>query len=190
MKKFLKCFFGISLVFLCATGVTATNLTEEEKIENSKDIIYNLYYADWDYSEFEYVYSLYYEIGGVQLADPNDILRNPLDDLLSAYSDYISSGKFISRGDGPSLSLTWKDYLFDQRADNANMLAAKAGIAWNNIVWKHSNHPMWDNPQSMEKQWHCHVIFAGESKNPYNIEPWRTETNLANVINYRCNPPN
>ncbi len=41
IKKLFKCFFGIALVFLCATGVSATNLTEEERTETNMPNVIN-----------------------------------------------------------------------------------------------------------------------------------------------------
>lgn len=40
----------------------------------------------------------------------------------------------------------------------------------------------------MQAQFHCHVTTVGKLKNPWNIEPWRTESNLLKVIAARCNP--
>lgn len=40
----------------------------------------------------------------------------------------------------------------------------------------------------MEAQFICHSSTIGKLKNPWNIEPHRTETNLVATIAKKCNP--
>lgn len=65
---------------------------------------------------------------------------------------------------------------------------AQVNYAFSLLKDKLSSSPHWNNTDSMFAQFHCHAMFAGDNKIPWNIEPWRTESNLVKVIAAKCNP--
>lgn len=53
---------------------------------------------------------------------------------------------------------------------------------------KHKSSSKWKHTASMEAQFLCHHMTIGKLKNPWNLEPHRTETDLGKVIAKGCNP--
>lgn len=104
------------------------------------------------------------------------------------YSGYFKKVEWITRNGVISLSITPTNKLYASTYNNANVLSAHAAEAWRLLYARHSSDTRWRNTASMEAQFHCHVIYAGGAKTPWNIEPSRTESNWAVVIANGCNP--
>ena len=69
-----------------------------------------------------------------------------------------------------------------------NAQAANVANAFRLLKERFGKSPHWDNTASMEAQFHCHAATIGQLKYPWNIEPWRTESDLVTVILHGCNP--
>lgn len=107
----------------------------------------------------------------------------------NSYSHYFkSSTGWITRDGKISLSIYYNPSAMYIGGNNPNAQAANAQNAFRLLKNKHSGHKNWKNTASMDAQFHCHVLTIGKLKNPWNIEPWRTESNLAKVIAKGCNP--
>lgn len=102
------------------------------------------------------------------------------------YDECFGTVEWITRSGQISLSIMPKSPLYTQTLPNAAL--AVANHAWGLLADRFSSDPEWDNEEAMFAQFHCHVIGAGKYKTPWNIEPWRTETNLSTVIAKACNP--
>lgn len=102
------------------------------------------------------------------------------------FSDYYSSSKWITRSGKVSLSLQPKKPAY---ADSPPIVVAHLKkYRWKVVYDKHHKDSKWKNTASMKAQLHCHADFPKGLKTPWNIEPWRTETNYAKVVAAGCNP--
>lgn len=191
MKKILALLIGIMFIILpFSTAAEDTNVSEKD----IKHILYSEAFSDMEYEEFEKLYIKYSEAYGEQTVPHEILVKYNLDDGVSTienlsdiktgYFDYFSSSNWMTRSDGVTLSIYWKDYLFE---GTGNVVMYKAGKAWTALKNVHGNDSNWKNTDSMEAQFHCHVSNVGKLKKPYNIEPWRTETNMAVLIKCGCN---
>lgn len=105
------------------------------------------------------------------------------------YSSYFkSSTGWVNRPDGITLSCHYYPSSMYVGGDNPNVKAAKFATAFRLLKERHGSSPHWRNTASMEAQFLCHAFTIGGLKNPWNIEPWRTEANLSRVIARGCNP--
>lgn len=109
-------------------------------------------------------------------------------DRLNSYSYYFESKTgWVKRPDGITLSCYYKDTLV-KNTGSLNANTALAVDAFRALKAKHSSSPNWKNTASMEQQFLCHALTIGKWKRPWNIEPWRTETNFDKVVKGWCNP--
>lgn len=196
MKKFIFTVLTIALTLSITPTVFANDNDSESKSENFMEIeknkIYINYYSDYSYSDFEYLYEIYTENYGPQVSidyNAGNSLKmySTRATIATDYASYFTKSIWVDRNDGVTLSVYYKDYIFDN-GRNQNVTMAKAGKAWSALKNKHQNDSKWDNTDSMEAQFHCHAVTIGKLKNPWNIEPWRTESNLVTVIANKCNP--
>ncbi|WP_374709405.1 DUF2599 domain-containing protein [Desmospora profundinema] len=100
-------------------------------------------------------------------------------------STYFKSVKWIKRGKVVSLSIRPKAILFD--APNGNVALYHAAKSFEILKKNYSKDKRWKNTKSMRVQYDCHVLSRG-IKQPWNLEPHRTETRLPVVIAKGCNP--
>lgn len=106
-----------------------------------------------------------------------------------SYNHYFkSSTGWVKRADGITLSCHYNPSAMFPKVNNGNELGANISIAFRRLKERHSNSSHWKNEASMEAQFHCHALTIGQWKNPWNIEPWRTDSNLTTVIAKGCNP--
>ena len=108
--------------------------------------------------------------------------------MTGSFSDYFTKVEWINRNGEISLSIYPTSRLFGENYDNPNRFMAQVNYAFSLLKDKFSSSPHWNNTDSMFAQFHCHAMFAGDNKIPWNIEPWRTESNLVKVIAAKCNP--
>jgi len=101
---------------------------------------------------------------------------------------YNGSTGWLYRTEGISLSIDYKPSAMYVGGNNPNAQAANAANAFTVLKNKYGSDVRWKNTASMEAQFHCHVVTIGKLKNPWNIEPWRTQSDLIKVILDRCNP--
>lgn len=121
----------------------------------------------------------------------NDFGLNPFQRLSfpGHYSHYFKTQTtWLTRSNGITLSVHYKPDAMFISTDNANVMAANAANAFDVLKNRHSTQTPWKNTASMSAQFHCHVLTVGKLKNPWNLEPWRTETNLIKTIAKGCNP--
>ena len=105
----------------------------------------------------------------------------------SSYNTYFNSTSWINRSGVISLSINFKiSGLYPSNLPNAN--AAAAEKAWKILYNRHKNDSKWKNTKSMYVQFICHSSMVGKYKNPWNIEPHRTETSMVKTIAKGCNP--
>lgn len=103
-------------------------------------------------------------------------------------SDYFSDISWITREEGISLSLTPREILFPESNKNELIWMARCIHAFEMIESEYSADENWDNPESLRPQFHCHAIYARQEKMPWNIEPFRTETDFIKIIISKGNP--
>lgn len=101
---------------------------------------------------------------------------------------YKNQTAWITRDGKISLSVHYKPDEMFPSLPNGNVTLAYAANAFNVLKYKHIGNTPWNNTASMEAQFHCHYTTIGKLKNPWNLEPWRTQTNLALTIAAGCNP--
>lgn len=61
------------------------------------------------------------------------------------------------------------------------------GSAWALLVTHFSASEHWDNEEVMQWQFECHANFAN-SKEWWNLEPWREADTYGEVVFAGCNP--
>ncbi|MGT2715478.1 DUF2599 domain-containing protein [Streptococcus respiraculi] len=107
----------------------------------------------------------------------------------NSHSGYFKSNTgWVKRSDGITLSCYFYPAAMFIGGENPNAKAANFSNAFRLLKARHSSSPNWKNTASMEVQFLCHAFTIGRLKNPWNIEPWRTDTNLTSVIAHGCNP--
>lgn len=105
------------------------------------------------------------------------------------YSSYFKSNTgWVQRSDGVTLSCHYYPSSMYVSGDIPNARAARFATAFRLLKERHSSSPHWKNTASMEAQFLCHAFTIGAAKNPWNIEPWRTEASLVRVTAKLCNP--
>lgn len=107
------------------------------------------------------------------------------------YDDYFTSVRWITRDGIVSLSATPNPKMFDFSGPaQGNIAMARAFHSFKLLEDKFNSDYRWKNRASMSAQYHCHFMFAGISKIPWNLEPHRTESNSWswNILTNRCNP--
>lgn len=106
--------------------------------------------------------------------------------LPTKFSQYYSSSKWITRNGKVSLSLQPKKPAYQEPPGMAGAHLQK--YRWEVVKNKHSKDSKWKNTASMKAQLNCHADYPKKFKTPWNIEPWRTETNYHKVVLKGCNP--
>ena len=193
MKLVIKIMFTFAL-FLCFSMLSTNTLFAEENSDQDdlilqhKERIHQEAYPTLSNAAFDELYNYYTEAYGVQLAPVSLSTRDSLADIKTGYWDYFQSAYWLTRDDGITLSLYYTTYLFEGNGNNPNVLMYKAGLAFDALYNHWRSNSNWNNTDSMSAQFHCHVTTIGQLKKPWNIEPWRTESNLALVIAAGCNP--
>lgn len=194
MKRILLCLSVLMLTITSFVSLSAQDDNEDEVL--SKEILYNVYYSDMTYKEFEELYDQFTENFGVQSV-PEEIINqyingesSKLRTIKTGFYDYFSNVKWVNRTDGVSLQVTWKSYLFDfdTSEDETNQQMYRSAKAWELLKNKFSKDSNWTNTTSMKDQFYCHINYAGRNKNPYNLEPWRPVVSNAEMIKCKCNP--
>lgn len=133
MKKLLL----VSALFLSGlngappTYLIHENLKDEMSVDLQKEMMYQAAYSEMDYEKFEKLYDLYTEKFGPQLVPLFDMYdaRVDIPGIKTGYSNYFSRSTWIDRDGEISLSVYWKDYLYED-IDTGNVLMYKAGKAW------------------------------------------------------------
>lgn len=187
MKKMTCTLLTISMILIVFSSNTIVKADGYDL--NSKDLIQKLYYPDYNDDEFDLLYTKYTEKYGKQDVMIEDILNTSVYavDIPTDYSSYFENSYFYNRDDGLTLGVWWSNFLFKD-SNNRNLLMAKASKAWIALENKHKSDSRWDNGESMEAQFHCHVTTIGSWKKPWNLEPWRTETDFVACTSAGCNP--
>ncbi|MEF7658637.1 DUF2599 domain-containing protein [Bacillus thuringiensis] len=108
-----------------------------------------------------------------------------LDSLYLSYNEYFSKVEWITRNGVVSLSITPKSSL---TSVSGNVQMARAFHSFSLLKEKFGSDKRWKNADSLSAQYHCHVLYAGSVKTPWNIEPHRTESGIWKVIKGKCNP--
>lgn len=107
------------------------------------------------------------------------------------YNEYFDDVRWIVRDGVVSLSVTPNSRTFDVSGPaQGNIAMARAFHSFSLLKDKFSSDYRWRNGDSLSAQYHCHYMFAGMRKTPWNLEPHRTESNpwSWNMIHKRCNP--
>jgi hypothetical protein len=101
---------------------------------------------------------------------------NEMKTAKGVYSDYFNSIEWIQRDGVLSLSIDHKYVPLWNIADSFSIIENLFGGS-----------SFWQNRDSLYSQYMCHVQFA-PSKNPWNIEPSRTESSWFVTVLNGCNP--
>jgi len=101
---------------------------------------------------------------------------SPIGQTKSSFSDYFNTVEWITRDGVVSLSIDHKFVPLWKIRDSFNILKS---IFESDSEWK--------NEDSLYSQYACHVQFA-VFKNPWNLEPHRTETGFWSMTFGFCNP--
>lgn len=99
-----------------------------------------------------------------------------------AIAQYFNYAAWVTRADGVTLSLDPKDAVRTNKTEKDS--------AWGVLsspTQGFGSHSNWKNTQTMNWQFDCHYWFA-ESKDYWNIEPWRTAGSYVEVVANKCNP--
>lgn len=104
-----------------------------------------------------------------------------------SFSDYFSSGSWITRDKVISLSLKPKAILWSNHSQpNAN--AALNKDSWAKVKSKFSSSSKWKNEGSIKNQYDCHYYVAKGTKTPWNLEPSRPNVGYNKTVLAKCNP--
>lgn len=190
----LGCVFSLSINFASAKVYPDDKLTKNEIYDLlvMYKAIFNGNTNEWDYSKSNDIYVSIEEVNDAY----NQIYSNEIQTYsvesegggTSSFNKYFdaSKTKWINRSDGITLSCYYKAEAIYSSQPNTTMINVQK--AFDQLKSKFSSSSNWKNTQSMQAQFHCHATTVGKLKNPWNIEPWRTETNLNKVIAAGCNP--
>lgn len=104
------------------------------------------------------------------------------------FSDFFSSGRWITRSGIRSLSLT-------RRTDNGSWESSSGAIgatligemAWETVYNRFHKQSCWYNTNGMHDQFMCHVGWA-MFKSPWNLEPSSPDVGYAATVAAGCNP--
>ena len=183
------CVLSLSIGMVSAKEVSSDRLSKDEIHDLLKmyKAAFNGNVDEWDYSKANDI-----SVSDKEVEDAYNQIYSEDNQISTratiAFSTYFNSTKtkWVNRSDGITLSCYYKpDAIFTSLA-NATMVNAQK--AFEQLKKKFSSSKNWKNTQSMQAQFHCHVTTVGKLKNPWNIEPWRTESNLITVIAAGCNP--
>lgn len=205
MKKILSTLFTLLFVFAVggnaiadSNSVSPTDLSncDSSYIEKIMENEYGIDSSELDY--YIRAYNNLYQENTCEFISSNSTLtleKKQLEDDLKGidinsetFNDYFKSVKWIQRNNEISLSIQPNSLLLSSDCSSGNLLMARAAHAFRLLSQRYSRDPRWRNEASLSAQFHCHVIFAGGAKTPWNIEPHRTESNLFIVILRGCNP--
>ena len=195
IKKICSSLLVFACIFALSLGMVSAKETSDDRL--SKDEIHDLlvmYKAafngnvdEWDYAKANDI-----SVSDAEVEDAYNQIYSEDNQkstrATSSFSTYFDSSKtkWVNRSDGITLSCYYKPKAIFTSLANATMVNAQK--AFDQLKKKYSSSKNWKNTQSMQAQFHCHVTTVGKLKNPWNIEPWRTESNLIKVIAARCNP--
>lgn len=190
----------VSLVLVCALSVIISipafavdnsDLKASNSTTNDTSLIQSQENLECYLSAYNALYkkSTYsYDAASASKADVNAyyVALKGIND--ETFNDYFKSVRWITRDGVVSLSIQ-PAYLLTRAANpNGNVLMARASHAFSLLEDRFSGDYRWDHTDSMEAQFHCHVLLAGDFKTPWNIEPFRTESDLVKVMAAKCNP--
>lgn len=104
------------------------------------------------------------------------------------FTDFFSSGQWITRDGVKSLSLT-------RRTDNGSWNSSSGSIgatligemAWETVYNRFRYQSCWYNTNGLKDQFMCHVSWA-MNKSPWNLEPSRPDVGYAATVAASCNP--
>ncbi|MCU4842078.1 MULTISPECIES: DUF2599 domain-containing protein [Bacillus cereus group] len=100
-----------------------------------------------------------------------------------AFSQYFSSGNWITRDGMVSLSLEPTSVLTKLIVNRAIRTDS-----WNKVKDTFSMDDQWGNTSSMQNQYLCHYDFAKSFKTPWNLEPHRPDVGYLKTVAATCNP--
>jgi hypothetical protein len=137
----------------------------------------------------------YYKINGTELIQvvehQNQNLTYPIVADPIVFSDYFSSGTWITRNGVKSLSLVPNLYLRGIMT-TAFLAGSTVGIAikqssWATVVSRYKNSSNWSNQDGLQDQFYCHFDFAFY-KSEFNLEPSRPNVSYSATVKALCNP--
>lgn len=103
-------------------------------------------------------------------------LSSPIAETKGTFSDYFNAVQWISRNGEISLSIDHKWIQLWEIRDSFNILKSRYGYD-----------SRWKNEDSLYAQYACHVQFVAW-KNPWNLEPHRTDSSFWSTTFNGCNP--
>ena len=200
-KKLLSVSLLIGLVFSLFVNVVPTKGMYEERMSRAeiRDLltVYKALYdgnvSEWDFTKANDIVVTEQEVSEVynEIYCSNEVQAFSIDpsegggNTFSKYFD-ASKTKWVKRKEGITLSCYYKPSAIFASTGNATMVNVSKAFASLKSIFGSSSY--WKNTKSMEAQFHCHAMTVGKLKNPWNIEPWRTESNIDKVIAKGCNP--
>ena len=138
-------------------------------------------------------YAAYYAQNSPTYHSVEEVTEDNIEDFLQVYAtidepfDYYFIDAYWDST--PSLAIDPTNALKGQNYPNPNIWLAHVSHAFDLIYIEFSDDSLWDNTESMYCQFHCHALGYGviDDVGTWNLEPFRTETNLAVVIANKCN---
>lgn len=121
------------------------------------------------------------EEGGNDEGEGND--EDESEEVKYVLADYFSKIKWVNLGGGVSLSLYPTQLLTGKKEGDKHQKDAFA-----KLEKKYSTDNRWANTESMRAQYDCYVLYAGDQKVPWNLEPHRTETAIKEPLLNSCKP--
>lgn len=172
------CAFVIAMLLIVSMvfPVFASEYTSKTSDPKLSILVYvnnfdNAYIENWTFDDGTKVSDYSYEI---------EYLPTPRSYALGNYFDYAA---WVTRSDGITLSLDPKD---DVRASSD-----LKEIAWNCLASTGNGFgtqpDFYNNTQILKWQYDCHYSYAN-SKDRWNLEPWRTASSYLQVVLNSCNP--
>ncbi|GAA0234549.1 DUF2599 domain-containing protein [Metaclostridioides mangenotii] len=152
----------------------------EVKMKEYKETYIQMYGSDEGFNEDE----IYAESKHLQELNEGTMfnVNSRANIIKGKYFNWI---KWINRDGLISLSISpTKNFL---NITSKSAYAAAVTESWGIIKRNHSGDKRWKNTKSMEMQYKCHAYLV-KFKNPWNIEPCRTETDYNKVVLGKCNP--
>lgn len=113
-------------------------------------------------------------------------LKNTSASITVSY--YFSSVSWVKGEYGWTLSCAPKETLKSSHYRSANEFMMNVSRAYSLLEEKYSGNYRWGNSEAIFAQLHCHALFA-PNKSSWNLDMWRTETDLDKLVKYKCNSP-
>lgn len=186
-------------VFVIATQSLFTTYASNEASSTSQNMNKEVGIAGEltreEYNNYMEAYNSLYQSVTAKYTSPITPSRSEyveyLNDLKStsvSINYYFSTVGWVKGEYGWTLSCAPKETLKSSHYSSANQFMMNVSRAYSLLEDEYSGDYRWGSSEAIFAQLHCHALFA-PNKSRWNLDMWRTETDLDKLVKYKCNSP-